>query len=61
MQIITAIGKESSFDIGYKIDPECFDSKFICLIIFDIFWNRKTKRWGFGFGIPFIFGIGFIF
>jgi hypothetical protein len=59
MKLIT-LGKESTFTIGYMTDKICKDHKCISIIFAEVFWSRKTKRWGFGIGIPFVFSIGFI-
>lgn len=61
MKILTAIGKESTFTVGYVTDKMYKDNKCFSLIFAEVVWNRKTKRWGIGIGIPFIYSIGIVF
>jgi len=61
MKLLTALGKESTFTIGYMTDKIEKDHKCISLIFVEIFWSNKTKRWGIGIGIPYVASIGIAF
>ena len=60
MKLITAFGKESTFTIGYIVDKIYPSHKCISIVFIEVFWNKETKRYGFGIGIPYIFSIGLI-
>lgn len=61
MKILTALGKESTFTIGYMTDKINKDHKCISILFIEIFWSKITKRWGIGLGIPFVASIGIVF
>jgi hypothetical protein len=61
MKVITAFGKENTCTFGFLTDKQNKNIKCISIIILEIMWNKNTKRWGIGVGIPFVFGIGIMF
>jgi len=61
MKVLTAFGKKSTWTFGFLKDKQDENTKCISIIILEIMWNKNTKRWGIGVGIPFIFGIGIMF
>lgn len=61
MKLLTAFGKESTFTFGYLVDKQHPNNRCVSLIFFEVVWNVKSKRFGFGIGIPFIAAIGFLF
>ena len=56
--ILVALGKNARLDLGYKRTD---GMHLIGLGVFEVMWNNKTKRWGFGLGLPYIIGIGIFF
>ncbi len=59
--VLIVTGKESTFTIGYGSDKTHKDNKYISLIFFEIFWNKKNKKFGLGIGIPFLAAIAIVF
>jgi hypothetical protein len=53
--------KSPALQFGYFSDKKFSSHKHLCLIFFDIFWNKKTGRWGFGIAIPYVYAIGICF
>lgn len=59
MIILQALGKESDFTLGHKTHKDDDSIHTFSLIFIEYFWHTKTKRWGVGIGIPFVYAIGF--
>lgn len=61
MELIQAIGKESTFIIGYVRKDDGTDLRCASLVFIEFFWSKKLNKWGFGIGIPFVYSIGLVF
>lgn len=58
MKFISLFGKNATFEIGYK--KQAPNQRFLCLGVFEIFWSKDSGKWGFAFGLPYLFAFGFI-
>lgn len=56
MHTVTLFGLKAKPQVGFKKDKGI---SMLCLLFLDIFW--ASTSFGFAVGVPFIFGIAFLF
>lgn len=61
MKVLTAFGNKSTWTFGLLTDKKDKNIKCVSIIILEVMWNKSTKRWGIGIGIPYVFSVGVFF